>query len=326
MADLNRYPNYIGVDAELTNSAIIKLKYTGEASKSVVVTCGSLVSVGHTVNKNGVLSYELSMGIVNAIGSDPVRRDFPGNYLISQSKESPYYLVIDKSNTYASDIITVYLKDIRDIIVGPMAEGNFAKGEMSGDTLPEVNDANKDLYLGRFFYLKVITDDIGLYYYNETGWMRITTADNLDSSPLITTLTISGEKKYIIKDTIILPGSIVSNVKLISYTFNVTHSNDSYIKVCLTGNIVNYQLHLTETSLLSDSSGDEIAEIEIASLSGDIDNILPPHETSINVNRVNVNGEWKDVYHRITPEGKLRVAYPNVPGITTLDLFGSYIV
>lgn len=325
MGDTNRYPNYIGVETKLINSAIIELKYTGEASKKVVVSVGSLVSIGHSVNKNGVLSYELTLGIVKEIGSDPVTRTFMPNMV---NVSNPYYLVIDRSNTYASDVTTIYIRDIRDLAVGPMADGDYAKGEMSGDTLPEVNDANKDLYLGRFFYLNVKTDSVGLYYCDEIGWKRITSSDVIDSSPLVTTFynATTFEKIYALKEKIIVPGSGISNKVLTIPVFSVSHSEDSRIHVCVTGKLISYQVYLDGSSLPSDDSGSDIIESEIASLTDNFTPFLPTQTTPVNINRVNVNGEWKDVYHRITPEGKLRVAYPNVPGITSLNLFGSYLI
>lgn len=320
MADTNNYPNYIGVETTQLQSLKIKIKYTGGTEKEAVISEGSLVSVAHVTNINGVLTQELSLGIVKTIGSEPVAKTFNPTPLVS----NPNYIVIDKSTTYKSDLVTIYVRDMRDIIVGPMADGDFAKGQMSGDTLPDVSDSNI-MYLGRFFKLNSTDLLSGIYYCGETGWIRITSSDIIESSPLITSFQFNnGEKTNVLKNDIIVGGKNISNSSIDIPNFLLSTTQPPSIKISTVGSEVKYQVNAALSSYLpTNLSGEDYVTIVIMTL-GETER--PVMDSPINVSRVKIENVWHDIYHNITKEGNLTICYPNIAGIYNLNIFGSYLL
>lgn len=359
MKDTNNYPNYIGVEADKISSLKIKLRYTGDSEKSVIVSEGSLVSVGHVVNENGVLSYALTMGIVKSIGMDATRRYTSPPNSINVCIANPYYLVVDRSNTYASDIINIYIRDIRDITVGPMAEGNFAKGEQSGTRLPEINDANKDMYEGRFFFLTdtyIIEDAVytpGLYYCMVDRWLTVTTANDTYSSPLIASSCESEDAdkhtEYELRGDVFIRGTNITNIPAVKeHEFGdiVCNKENSEIRFHINGDLITYQVHLTELSLPvdtvppipetphnvsisytveADSYKEAIIKPEYYTQSFVRERTYPKYDTAIATSRVYCNGGFYDIYHRVKTNGDIIIHYPNIEGITDIDLVGSYL-
>lgn len=366
MSTSNNYPNYIGVDANIINSARITLKYTGMAAKSVILNEGDLVSVGHVVNSNGKLEYAMTMGVVKSIGHDPIRRSegIFSNSGTSPAISNPYYIVVDKSNTYASDIITIYFRDIRDIIVGPNADGVFDTGGSYGDSLPMINETNKVIYEGKFFYLneddRSVPDNEdafyskGLYYAHDGVWTYVTMSNIITSSPLVeSTISImdsSGPMPgHLLREDVYIEGSNVNtyptvrNNVLDGITFD---SENSAISVVVVGDMVMYQLNLTGVVLptdpvpdipdtgegvlityegISESYKEVICKPEYYLPDTDAHDPIPSHTTPILSNRVSVNGEYYNVYHKIDTDGNIVIHYPNVEGITELNISGSYI-
>lgn len=370
MKDTNNYPNYIGVEADTISSLKIKLKYTGDSEKTAIVNEGSLVSIGHVINKNGVLSYALTMGIVKKIGMDPQTRYVNHTDSLNVCIANPYYLVVDKSNTYASDIENIYIRDIRDIMVGPMAEGNFAKGEQSGPILPELNDANKDMYDGRFFYLtqEMVVEEIqvtqpeqvpsnvvmsiGLYYCINGEWIEVTTSDWAHSSPLISLVSVKADDHgneiaadysnaiYILRDEVIVRGESIDGKVFTGgrghivggITYDAEASNFGFEVL---GKLVHYQLNLRKVSLPidevtpTDGTSDITYKEAILTLGDmyqeDIDRIIPEFDSPIMTGRVQAVDKYYNIYHRINTDGKLVLHYPNIAGITDIDIVGEYI-
>lgn len=358
MNDTNNYPNYIGVEADTISSLKIKLRYTGDSEKHVIVSEGNLISVGHVVNENGVLSYALTMGVVKKIGVDAVRRHISQLPSLDAHIANPYYLVVDRSNTYASDIIHIYIRDIRDITVGPMAEGNFAKGEQSGSRLPEINDANKDMYEGRFFFLTDsynVEDDIytaGLYYCLDK-WLTVSTTGSVDSSPLVATSResedIDNHMEYELRNDVFIRGTNITNIPVVNeHEFGsiVCDKDNSEIRFHINGDLITYQVHLTGLSLPVDEVPPEPETPSNISALYTIDaypykeaiitpeyyaqisvheKTYPKHDTPIATNRVCCNGEFYNIYHRVKTNGDIVIHYPNIEGITDIDLIGSYL-
>lgn len=356
MKDTNNYPNYIGCEAEVINSISITLKYTGEEERHVIVSDGMLVCIGRVLNNNGVLSYGIVMGVVKKIGATSVRGS-------NSQPANPFYLVIDKSNTYTSDIETIYLRDIRDIIVGPMAEGNFAKGNSSGTELPLLNKINKDLYEGRFFYLTEddlfgTMSDKGLYYALDGHWIGVTTLDNTWTSPLVASFgeidihrtgAISG---YTLRGDVFMRGTNLCNIPLVKdnvFDGIVCDTENSDIRIWVNGDVVTYQLHLVGLKLpveplpevppVTDTPGfTEICTVDsykgiickpgywqTEDENNELERSFPEHNTPVNTNRVKIGEDFYNVYHRVNTEGNIVICYPNIEGITEMDLGGFYL-
>lgn len=358
MKDTNNYPNYIGVEADKISSMKIKLRYTGDSEKSVIVNEGSLVSIGHVVNENGALSYALTMGIVKSIGATANMRHISLSNPSGVSVANPYYLMVDRSNTYASDIVYIYIRDIRDITVGPMAEGDFAKGEQCGVKLPEINDANKDMYEGRFFFLtEPYSIEDGTYnpglYYCMDRWLTVTTADNTYTSPLIASSCESEDAdkhtEYELRGDVFIRGTNITNIPVVNeHEFGdiVCNKDNSVIRFYINGDLITYQVHLTEVSLPADivppipetpsnvsisynvdadSYKEAIIKPDYYSQTFVREKTLPKHDTPIATNRVFCNGGFYDIYHKVNTNGDIVIHYPNIEGITDIDLFGSYL-
>lgn len=328
MTDTNSYPNYIGVDTTLLQSLNIKIKYTGDSVKDVVVTQGSLVSVAHVVNKNGVLSQNLSLGIVKEIGMDSVARVFNASTNIS----NPSYIVIDKSTTYKADLVTIYVRDIRNIIVGPMANGDFAKGEMGGETLPDISGANLNLHLGKLFYLTK-TDEVnfiekGIYYCAESGWMLITTANNKSTSPLShywkSWMDGNGER-WTLANNVLVTGDSVDDGFTPVPALTVEVEEGAFTKMSRVASNINYQISVVLKTELATTNDPEY--LYLPSVIGNVSTDVTPLQASpINTSRVKVEDKFYDIYHRITKDGEILIHYPNIAGIKELNLYGSYLI
>lgn len=316
----NRYPNYLGYKAKLLNSVSLQLEYTGESKKSVIICEGSLVSIGHVVDNNGGKDYELVLGIVKEVHKVKSYDPYKPNHNLMADCFTADYIVVDTSTNYNSNVKNIFLKDIRDIIVGPLAEGEYGKGELYGERLPVINEATKDLYLGKFFYLTEKEDynNIGIYFGMVNEWKYVTSNEVLESSPLINKIE---DDSFLLKDTININGkTIISNINAAIVSNGI--GKNSKIKMSRIGNVVYYQLHIESLPFTE-------SEIETNKVTLDItldNNIKPTGYTSLNTNKIVIDDKnFYDIYHRIDTDGKLIIYYPN-KDIGNIDITGTYLI
>lgn len=347
MSDPIRYPNYVGVEAKKVTSLQIKLKYTDNVEKNILASVGSLATIGYSTNVNGVIGYELIMGVIRDIGyeSERTARSFnSSNVFIANT----YYIKVDVSTTYASDVKTVYVRDIRDMMVGPMAEGDYNIVKLTVSELPVLDMANKDMYLGKILLLTENTESdlSGLYICLEDAhkfpmWRSLTAGiSGKASSPLIDYTDIGDPVQspiFHIACDVHIDGSSIEHTR-VNGTLNpwfMPNESDimplNYMLTARTGICVSYQVHLESFSKppmtleIEDSDYDEI-------VLGSVDSNMVPllADTPIIIGRAYdiVLEDWISVYHRVNLLGQIILQCPkaNTTSIKSLNIGGQYLL
>lgn len=342
MSDPIRYPNYVGVEAKKVTSLQIKLKYTDNVEKNILASVGSLATIGYSTNVNGVIGYELIMGVIRDIGYE-CERTAPSFNSSNIFIANTYYIKVDVSTTYASDVKTVYVRDIRDMMVGPMAEGDYNIVKLTVSELPILSMANKDMYLGKILLLTENTESdlSGLYICLEDAhkfpmWRSLTAGiSGKSSSPLIDYTDIGDPVQspiFHIASDVHIDGSSIEHTR-VNGTLNPWFMSTplNYMLTARTGICVSYQVHLESFSkppmTLEIEDGD-YDEIVLGSVDSDMVPLLA--DTPIIIGRAYdiVLEDWISVYHRVNLLGQIILQCPkaNTTSIKSLNIGGQYLL